>query len=97
MPKVGRVELRISQTEGFLVKIQHLDGRDVRSDRAGMPGWPYERAAKDSWSVADWKRERFNTVYPGFDVDVLDGDLVDWCIGSVESVRVLDRVSHFRR
>ena len=74
MPKVGRVELRISQIEGFLVKIQHLDGRDVRSDRSGMPGWPYERAAKDSWTVAEWKRERFNTVYPGFDVDVLDGD-----------------------
>lgn len=74
MPKVGRVELRISQVEGFLVKIHHLDGRDVRSDRQGMPSWPYERAAKDSWTVADWRRERFNTVYPGFDVDVLDGD-----------------------
>jgi hypothetical protein len=76
MPKVGRVELRISQIEGFLVKIHHLDGRDVRSDRQGMPSWPYERAAKDSWTVADWRRERFNTVYPGFDVDVLDGDCV---------------------
>jgi hypothetical protein len=74
MPKVGRVELRISQIEGFLVKIQHLDGRNVRSDREGMPSWPYERAAKDSWTVADWRRERFNAVYPGFDVDVLDGD-----------------------
>jgi hypothetical protein len=74
MPKVGRVELRISQIEGFLVKIHHLDGRDVRSDRQGLPGWPYERAAKDAWTVADWRRERFNTVYPGFDVDVLDGD-----------------------
>lgn len=74
MPKVGRVELRISQIEGFLVKIHHLDGRDVRSDRQGMPSWPYERAAKDSWTVAQWRTERFNMVYPGFDVDVLDGD-----------------------
>ncbi|HKU82198.1 MAG TPA: hypothetical protein VJP76_08520 [Candidatus Tumulicola sp.] len=74
MPKVGRVELRISQVEGFLVKIHHLDGRDVRSDRQGMPSWPYERAAKDSWTVAQWRTERFNNVYPGFDVDVLDGD-----------------------
>lgn len=74
MPKVGRVELRISQVEGFLVKIHHLGGRDVRSDRQGMPGWPYERAAKDSWTVAQWRTERFNMVYPGFDVDVLDGD-----------------------
>ena len=74
MPKVGRVELRISQIEGFLVKIQHLDRRNVRSDRQGMPSWPYERAAKDAWTVADWKRERFHEVYPGFEVDVLDGD-----------------------
>jgi hypothetical protein len=74
MAKVGRVELQISQVERFLVKIHYLDGRDVRSDRAGMPGWPYEKAAKDSWTVGEWRRERFNAVYPGFDVDVLDGD-----------------------
>jgi hypothetical protein len=72
MAKVRRVELRISQVEGFLVKIQHLDGRNVRSDRQGMPTWPYERAAKDAWTVADWRRERFNTVYPGFDVERLE-------------------------
>jgi hypothetical protein len=30
-------------------------------------------------------------------IDVLDDHLVGWCMGSVESVRVLDRVSHFRR
>lgn len=71
--KVGRVELRIANIEGFLVKILHLHGADVRSDREGMPTWPYERAAKDSWSVADWKRERFAPRYPGFDIDVLDG------------------------
>jgi hypothetical protein len=74
VPKVGSVELRISQVEGFLVTLRHLDGGDVRSDRTGLPTWPYERAAKDSWSVADWKRERFGPTYPGFVVDVLDGD-----------------------
>ena len=74
MAKVGRAELRISQIEGFLVKIRHLDGADVRSDRTGMPTWPYERAAKDAWTVADWKRERFTPTYPGFNADVLDGD-----------------------
>jgi hypothetical protein len=74
MPKVGRVELRISQVEGFLVTLRHPDGGDVRSDRTGLPTWPYERAAKDAWSVADWKRERFGPTYPGFVVDVLDGD-----------------------
>lgn len=74
MARVGRVELRISQVEGFLVKIYHLTGVDVRSDRTGLPTWPYERAAKDMWSVADWKRERFQPTYPGFNVEVLDAD-----------------------
>ena len=73
--KVGRVELRIANVEGFLVKIRHLvGGADVRSDREGMPSWPYERAARDTWTVADWKRERFAPRYPGFEVDVVDGD-----------------------
>jgi hypothetical protein len=72
--RVGRVELRIANVEGFLVRIRHLHGADVRSDREGLPTWPYERAAKDTWSVADWKRERFAPRYPGFEVDVVDGD-----------------------
>jgi hypothetical protein len=72
MTRVGRVENRISRVEGFRVRIKHLGGADVRSDRTGMPAWPFERAAKDAWTVADWKRERFSLVYPGFDVDVLD-------------------------
>lgn len=54
------------------MRIKHLDGADVRSDREGMPPWPYDRAAKDAWTVADWRRERFARVYPGFEVDVLD-------------------------
>ncbi len=73
MTTVGRVERRIYRVEGFRAEVQHLDGRNVRSDREGMPAWPFERGAKDSWTVADWRRERFNAVYPGFDVDVLDG------------------------
>ncbi len=72
MTKVGRVENRISRVEGFRVRIKHLGGADVRSDRTGMPAWPFERAAKDAWTVADWKRERFAPFYPGFGVDVLD-------------------------
>jgi hypothetical protein len=74
MAKVGHVELRISEVERFLVRIRYLGGADVRSDRKGLPPWPYERAARDGWTIADWKRERFNLTYPGFSVDVLDGE-----------------------
>lgn len=54
------------------MRIKHLGGTDVRSDRTGMPPWPYDHAARDAWTVADWRRKRFAHVYPGFDVDVLD-------------------------
>ena len=47
----------------------------MRSDREGIPSWPYERAAKDAWTVAEWRRERFHAVYPGFEVEILDADL----------------------
>jgi len=75
MSSVGSIELKIARVEGFLVKIKYLDGTDVRSDREQMPPYPYERAAKDSWTVQRWKRDRFRHVYPGFEVDVLSGRL----------------------
>jgi hypothetical protein len=73
MPTVGSIELKIARVEGFLVRVKYLDGVDVRSDREQMPPYPYERAAKDSWTVRQWTRERFQRIYPGFDVDVLNG------------------------
>ena len=71
MPTVGSIELKIARVEGFLVRIKYPAGTDVRSDREQMPPYPYERAAKDSWTVQQWKKERFRYVYPGFEVDVL--------------------------
>ncbi len=74
MPKVKRIEKQIWDLEGFAVTIRYEDGRDVRSDRSGLPTYPYERAAKNGMTVAQWKENRFKLCYPGFDVDVLDGD-----------------------
>ncbi len=74
MPKVKRVEKQIWDIEGFAVTIRYEDGRDVRSDRRGLPPYGYKRAAKGSMTVAQWKEARFKASYPGFDVDVLDGD-----------------------
>lgn len=56
------------------VHILHLDGRDVRSDREGLPTWNYERAAKNEWTVTTWKDERFRPHYSGCKVEVLDGN-----------------------
>lgn len=67
---MGNVERKIKRVEGFKVRIKYLDGTDVRSDRDAMPPYPYRVAARDLWTVEDWKRERFRRTYPGFNVEV---------------------------
>ena len=74
MPKVMRVEKQVWDVEGFAVAFLYEDGTDVRGDRRGLPGYPFQNAAKNSMNVADWKEHRFRINYPGFDVAVLDGD-----------------------
>ena len=40
--KIGTLEMKIARVEGFRVRVM-WDSRNVRSDREGMPPWPYER------------------------------------------------------
>lgn len=72
MALVKNVEKRIWDVEQFQVIIRHADGRDMRGDRTGIPMYPFERMAKSSMTVAQWKEQRFRPTYPGFDVDVFD-------------------------
>jgi len=72
MSNVANVERRIRRIEGFRVRVLHLRGADVRSDREGMPPYGYHRAADNHITVETWKATRFRTSYPGFEVDVLD-------------------------
>ncbi|HMC43439.1 MAG TPA: hypothetical protein VKI20_10560 [Acidimicrobiales bacterium] len=74
MSRIKNVEKRIWDVEGFAVRILWPDGRDVRGDKAGMPMYPYDRAAKNSTNVATWREQRFHRAFPGFDVEVLDAD-----------------------
>ena len=74
MAKVKRVEKSIWDVEGFSVRILYHTGVDVRSDREGVPVYPFDRAAKNEITVESWKAQRFRPNYPGFEVDVLDGD-----------------------
>lgn len=87
--KIGTLEMKIARIEGFRVRVTTSDNRDIRSDREGMPPWPYEKAARDAWTVAKWKQERFVSCYPGFDVDIFDGDgnLVEHGRTLLETVR----------
>lgn len=73
MPKIKNVERRIWEIEGFAVRFLYRDGTDVRGDKTGLPGYPYERAASNDITVETWKNTRFRQVYPGYEIDVLDG------------------------
>jgi hypothetical protein len=73
MALLKNVEKRIWDVEGFDVVIRHADGRDMRSDRDGIPMYSFDRAAKHSMTTASWRDQRFAPKYPGLDVDVLDG------------------------
>jgi len=67
-------ERQIANLEQFDVIFVNEDGRDTRSDLSGVAAYPYDRAARGEWTVAEWKQKRFWTVYPDNDCQVLDGD-----------------------
>jgi hypothetical protein len=72
MPNISKIEQEIRSLEGFDVSI--------RSDKSGLtarkriPSYlaNHERKARQSHTVADWKRLRFEVDYPDLEVDVLD-------------------------
>jgi hypothetical protein len=76
MAKVSAVEKAIFKSEGFNVTIRHLDGADVRSDKkVNVAAYKKpQKMAKNSYSVNEWKVNRFNKQYPQFTVDVLTAD-----------------------
>jgi hypothetical protein len=92
MAKVNNVEKRIWDIEGFSVTIKY-NGRDVRGDFTGMPQYPvYERMAKNDMTIAAWKDNRFYAAFPGYEVDVLDGD-GNVCQGNMKLGTVRDSCS----
>lgn len=72
MSTVANVERKIRRIEGFRVRFLHLNGADVRGDRAALPQYPYHRAAENNITVESWKTTRFRLSFPGFEVDVVD-------------------------
>ena len=72
MASIGNVERKIRRIEHFEARFLYLDGTDVRSDKGGLPSYPYEVAASGVITIDAWKRGRFRRAYPGYDVKVLD-------------------------
>ncbi|GAC1313852.1 MAG: hypothetical protein NVS2B3_15200 [Vulcanimicrobiaceae bacterium] len=72
MPSLDKVQTEIKELEGFAVDIR-VDANEpalkLRSYKRR-----YERRARERHTVADWKRLRFESAYPDFDVNVLLSD-----------------------
>ncbi len=62
----------IYNVEGFPVIFLDADGADASSKR--VVDYPYQRAARGTWSVTQWKQDRFAAAYPEFNVEVIDPD-----------------------
>lgn len=74
MATVKTVERKIRKVDGFDVVIRHRDGSDVRGDLRGLPTYPYKRALSEDATASSWIKGRFSKVYPGYQVDVIDGE-----------------------
>lgn len=50
-------------------------GKPINTRSNGMLGpYPFKRKLKDSATVNDWRRDRFEASYPGYSCDVLTAD-----------------------
>lgn len=69
MSSIKNIERDIRAIEGFSVAI-HSEA----AKRRNLPEYDYDRAARSTFTVADWKRRRFDANYPDIEVDVLRAD-----------------------
>ena len=72
MPRVGIIEKRIFDIEGFQVDIIY-NGKNVRDDLQLPKQYEAERMTKNSMTVAEWTY-KFKKQYPGYDVIVYKND-----------------------
>ena len=74
MPKVMNVEKKIRDVEEFDVIMRDGNGKDLRGDKKNLPQYSYFNRLKGEKTVSQWINSRFNKIYPGLKVSVLDGD-----------------------
>lgn len=71
MRSTKAVRKAIGEVEGFEVRFVGVDPDDD-VDARRVDEYPFERAARGTWTVAEWKRKRFDVTYPDFSAEVLD-------------------------
>ncbi len=73
MPKVKNIEKRIWDVEGFDVAFMQ-NGRNVSGAKVILTTYNFSNMAKNDMTIQEWKTRRFNSLYPGYAVEVLDAD-----------------------
>ncbi|MBM3114288.1 hypothetical protein [Jeongeupia naejangsanensis] len=63
----------LSDLEGFDIEVLNKDGSIADLKTNGLPAYPYEKKAKSSINVADWK-SRFHKTYPSYTCEVFDAN-----------------------
>ena len=73
--KVKDIEKKIRAVEGFDVTMRDSKGKNLNSLMYLPKQYsPYKNMAKNSWTVEQWRKNRFEQCFPGFKVDVKDKD-----------------------
>ena len=73
MVQIKNVEKKILDLEGFEIEFWQ-NGHNVPGNKDGLPQYQYMNMAKNDMTVQEWKRARFKKCFPGYDVEVLDGN-----------------------
>ncbi len=72
---VRNVEEKIEDVEGFQVNFLHQkSGNDVRGHKDIGGNYKYDYKAKNGYTVSNWIENRFKNNFPGYDVEVLNGN-----------------------
>ena len=64
----------LADLEGFDVEVLNANGAVADPKLNGLPKYDFDRRAKGSMTVAEWKEKRFKQKFPGYDCRVLNGD-----------------------
>lgn len=61
----------LADLEGFDVQVTDANGKVVDPKTNGFPHYSFDRKAKGTMTVNEWKDRRFKPIYPGYDCQVL--------------------------
>lgn len=64
----------LGELEDFDVEFLDSNGNPVNVKSNGFARYSFDRKAKGSMTVSDWRERRFQPSYPGYGCTVLNGD-----------------------